>query len=325
MNEPPLGTDDINQVELLTSEFVPPATMRLEFSRQIPKRIVAKRIFIKANWDQLIKLTSSIEGYHIWLITPLQGSHLGGAHAQFLSSQIANHVLDYVGSKRIVLEKEALQAKLYTEHAIAVIENQLWLQQKHPSGKTNHEIQKLEYGWYEIGGYFIWRGQITEFRHPKDGFQSYPVQDHEPWNRDIRFFLKEGYNLKDALRIQDELFMENFRTMLAAFAFTLASAPSPGPRIKIPAPRRALARVRAPRTPRSRGVDRAVKVVDSSVKAAARAYEAFLEVKEALEHATARKLDRAVSKQVLVDVQLFTKQLEKLANERSNHRSAGLE
>ncbi len=218
------------------------------------------------------------------------------------------------------MTKELWLLKSYGEYYAAQYRREAWKKTKYPSGYTYEEIMAFKEGYREKNGYFIWRGQWQDGSRMVDGFHAFEISSYEPWNSDIRYFLKEGHNLADAIRIQDQLWMENFRTMLAALASFYASTPSAGVRPKLPTPRNL--KTKTPTQIPQKSVDRAIKAVESAQQLGAQAFSAYNEVKAAIEHATRTEIDGDIAKSINRDVQQFTDFIEDLSNDNLKEQAA---
>ena len=96
-------------------------------------------------------------------------------------------------------------------------------------GMTVREaFQQLAPGGHEINGYFVYAGQDPAYRGAV--LQWYPVsKSNETFNKDIRWYLENGYTLREAVQQFDEQWMAIFRQVLGTFALQLAGAPRLGP------------------------------------------------------------------------------------------------
>lgn len=300
--EAPLFVANPADCQILWLQFVPPNQIRIEFSRQISRSTALKKLIPRTSAKRFVTLEPDPKGYHIWVVKPLR---VGGASVSMtvvesiLVPEVAELLLDNSVQRQAVLTREQWTAKAVRRYDAQKAAAEAWGLLKHASGMTFAQIMELDDGWYIINGWFIWRG-VSQYGDHSHGFQDLELSRHETYNDDIKFFLNDGKDLIQAVRIQDEMWMENFRTMLAALANFYASAPGPGAKPKT----QNKGSSRHPNLDRN-SIDRAAKRVEQAQELAAQAYGTFNEIQAMWEHATESIANEELASQVNRDLDLI--------------------
>lgn len=313
--EKPLWVNSLDDVQIVSFQFLPPNEIRIEFSRQLRKDLAIKRMIVRPSLKYMVDFEMDPEGGHLWRITPRRVKDVSyplEVVLPILTPELARHLDDWSTKKQAVDTKEQWLQRLHKEYLDSVEDQARWRLNKHPCGLTYGEIMEKDHGWYEINGYFIWRGTRLFGAKVIHGFQDHVITKNKSWNNDIRFFLDKGYNLTAAIRIQDELWMENFRIMIAALAGFYAATPSAGARPSLGALRRLQKTAKV--TPRS--LERAIKRAEKALELMVQSYDAYLEIKASFEHAKRQIEEKEVTRQVQKDVRELTDVFQKiLAND----------
>lgn len=329
VQEAPRFVDDPADCEIVALQFVPPVQVRIEFSRQIAREVALSKLVVKPSSRRMVTLHHDPEGYHIWIVSPTRtdnGSYPFEVVVQILTPEVADLLRDFDVHRQAVLSREQWLAKRHREHRLAESERERWEATQHPCGLTFGQIMDFEPGWYEANGWFLWRG-TSRYGDRADGFQDLQFAEHEAYNNDIRFFLREGHDLVQAVRIQDEMWMENFWTMIAALANFYASTPGPGAKPALPS-RRVPARTSSarPATPPGGGpgsLDRALQAVERTLDLAAQGREAYQEIAAAWEHASEQMAAADLAAQVNEDVDALLGFVSSLAAEADDSPPGG--
>ena len=307
--EPPRFVQDPSECELVALQFVPPAQVRIEFSQQVTRQIALDKLLVKPSARRMVTFEPDPEGHHIWIVAGARtdnGAYPFEVVRQILTPEVADLLRDFDVHRQAVLSREQWLQKRHREHRLAQAERERWEALAHPCGKTFGQIMDLAHGWYEVEGWFLWRG-TSQYGDRTDGFQDLQFAEHEAYNNDIRWFLREGHDLVQAVRLQDELWMENFWTMVGALANFYASTPGPGAKPTLPSRPASARRTSSPRPAKSPRVgvgslDRAAEALERTLSLAAQGHEAYREIAAAWEHASDRVAARELAQQVGEDV-----------------------
>jgi exonuclease VII small subunit len=321
-SEPPAFTSTISDLKIILTQLVNAETLRVEFSQSAAKNLVIKKLILKKEAIKFFNFNPDPLGNHIWLITPrtINGFKLGlDVSMDFIIPEIASTFEITNNLPQAPKSKDQLLAESLALHDKFLSDTKVWNARKHASGLTFREIMDFKHGLHEINGYFIWRGTWSKGGSRRsDGFHEVRISSNENWNNEIRLFVKRGHNLFDAIRIQDELYMELFYAKIKALLSFYMSTPSVGPKPRTisagPKPRaRPQNRLNSKKAP----LESAIRASEKGLQLIAKSYESFSEIRAAVEHFQSKQHEKEISKNINDDVQLLSDYLVIITNEAS--------
>lgn len=278
--------------------------VRIEFSRSVSRAVaLAKLVRFKGD-HRWVVLEPDRSGHHIWIVGPSRAGGFSPGMAlleRILVPEVVEALEKNSAFQLAVLTREQWLSKAVQRYEKENFARKEWEERLHPLGLTYGQIYNMDDGWYTGNGWIWWVGHSQSDTHRS--FQTMERARQERYNQDIELLLEDGHDLTMAVQIQNEMWMQIYIQMVAAFANALSSASGPAPKPRLSRPIR-----RAGRPPKidEDAVGDAIKAVEKNLGYAAQTASIVLAFKEAWEHATESLAEAEIVSQINRDVERLT-------------------
>ena len=202
---PPLFVKNTKSVEIVSVYNISGDSFDIEFSKQVSMANAISLIFLQKP-EPIVTLSNPVsDAMHQWRIN---------------SSIGIEPIIRYL--KPPIFETIAKAQGTYNTHPATFND---FKKQNMVPGFTNGElIDLIKEGPAEVNGYFVWIGFVMSTFE----IQTQPYLKDEVINRDIRWFLAKGENLREALKSTENSWLQVKVMAIQAFASTLSDVSGAG-------------------------------------------------------------------------------------------------